>query len=126
MGVWTEWRGVLRVNADPQHLGFWCPGCKEMHVFAVPRWQFNGNYDRPTFTPSLKLSMGHHVTGVQLRPDGKCQWCEDAKEDGHESLCGICHLIMTDGQIAFCGDSTHPLAGKTVAMTVRPEREHDG
>ena len=34
---------------------FWCPGCKKIHPYQVPRWTFNGDMNKPTFTPSLKM-----------------------------------------------------------------------
>lgn len=76
---------------------FFCPGCNEVHPYRIARgkgegperpvWKFNGSLERPTFTPSLLCNQG--------RPD-------------------VCHLYLTDGQIIFCGDSHHALAGKTV------------
>lgn len=79
---------------------FHCPGCKGTHAYWLahakghdgPIWHFNGNQERPTFTPSLR---------VQSR---------------NESGDTVCHLFVTDGQIIYCGDSTHELAGKTVPM----------
>lgn len=71
---------------------FWCPGCKTNHLFDVrtdgghPNWTFNGDMERPTFSPSL-----HYPTQV-------------------------CHLFLRDGAIQFLGDCTHELAGKTVAL----------
>ena len=77
---------------------FWCPGCEMAHPYRVrtpdgrrPSWEFNGNEVRPTFTPSLL------VYGC-------------TPNDGN------CHLFVTDGQIAYCSDSAHALAGQTVPM----------
>jgi hypothetical protein len=76
---------------------FWCPGCKMTHPYRVrtpngrrPSWNFNGDGNRPTFTPSLLV--------YNCTPTGNC------------------HLLVTEGQIAYCNDSAHDLAGKTVAM----------
>ncbi len=71
---------------------FHCPGCECLHSYDVrtdggrPNWTFNGDFDRPTFSPSL------------LYPDR------------------ICHLFLTDGKIRFLGDCTHKLAGQVVEM----------
>ena len=71
---------------------FWCPGCETHHSYDVredggrPNWRFNGDMERPTFTPSL-----HY-------PDR------------------VCHLFLTDGRIQFLGDCTHKLAGQTVDL----------
>lgn len=35
------------------HYWFHCPGCECAHAFSVPRWNWNGSMDAPTFTPSL-------------------------------------------------------------------------
>lgn len=37
-------------------LMFWCPGCDGHHIVRTgsepgPRWGFNGDYERSTFTP---------------------------------------------------------------------------
>lgn len=74
-------------------LMFWCPGCECAHSFDMGRniWTFNGNYEAPTFTPSL------------LYRGGK-----------DERI--ICHLIVTSGRIQFCADCPHSLVGQNVAM----------
>ena len=53
---------------------FWCPACKELHPYIVKEgeWQFNGNWDKPSFTPSLKyddchLFVGSYYTYSDLR-----------------------------------------------------------
>jgi hypothetical protein len=121
MGNWTGWRGVLRINEDPQHIGFWCPGCETLHVYDE-RWKFDGNYDVPTFTPSLRTSTGHYVQGTPRMPDGRCGTCVRAQERGVKTICRMCHLFVTKGLIHFCRDSTHPMAGMTnVPMTVRDD-----
>lgn len=115
-------RGILR-TVEGGSLAFWCPGCNEAHVAAVgegsgPRWSFNGDYDRPTFTPSVLVRSGHYVPGQE----GKRCWCtynaEQAaagKEPG-PFKCSVCHSFVRDGQIQFLGDCTHSLAGQTVAL----------
>jgi hypothetical protein len=120
VGVWLEWRGVLRLNEYPQHIGFYCPACKTLHVFDE-RWTFDGDYDQPTFTPSLRTSSGHYVAGSQRRPDGKCGICESAKERGVQSICGMCHLNVTKGRVTFHADCTHDMAGQTAAMVAKPD-----
>lgn len=112
-------RGVLR-TAEGGRLLFWCPGCKEMHQVQTgngpgPRWGFNGDYDRPTFTPSVLIRTGHHVPGQ----NGKDCWCTyNAKHPDKPSRfkCSVCHSFVRDGQIQFLGDCTHELAGQTVPL----------
>lgn len=71
-------------------LGFWCPGCKEIH-FVDDRWTFNGDYDKPTITPSIKVT-----------------WFSGPEHTQH-----VCHSNITAGQIQMHADCTHELAGQT-------------
>ena len=81
---------------------FFCPGCKTIHGFRIvnydpnanpplPTWTFNGDLEKPTFSPSLLYQ----------------------KENGAKQRC---HLFMTNGELHFCGDSEHELAGKVVPI----------
>jgi hypothetical protein len=106
-------------------LGFWCPGCEGMHAIGTqlpgPVWTFDGNFEAPTFHPSIRVTSGHYCAGFQ--PGESC-WC--TFKDGHperQSIrfgCGCCHSFVKAGNIEFLADSTHALAGKTVPLTVRP------
>lgn len=70
---------------------FWCPGCGRSHPYDVPRWNFNGSMDKPSFTPSLLVNP-------------------------HEQA-NRCHLYVTDGKIQYLSDCFHGLAGQTVEMS---------
>lgn len=85
---------------------FHCPGCHcahgpTVHPLEEPlrsldkgqRWGFNGDLTKPTFTPSIKVTMPY-----KGKPDE------------------ICHSFVTDGNIQFLGDCTHALAGQTVRL----------
>ena len=87
-----------------EYFSFYCPGCKHEHVYTIQpdgiSWQFNGNMESPTFTPSL-LNRGmqkNTTTGIY-----------DIETDR-------CHLFVTDGKIIYCNDCHHELAGKTVEL----------
>lgn len=86
---------------------FWCPGCEEAHVVG-PSWTFNGDYDRPTFSPSIK------VTGKRKITDAEYDRIMAGEKLEIPDMC--CHSFIRDGQIEFLGDCTHPLAGQTVAL----------
>ena len=98
---------------------FRCPGCGNRHILPVgpgnggvyARWQFNGDLDRPTFTPSV-LASGSKIT---LDADGEWsgEWERDATGN---TIPYVCHSFVTDGRIQFLGDCTHALAGQTVDM----------
>lgn len=100
-------------------VGFWCPGCKEYHEVNVdsqsqPYWSFNGNYEKPTFSPSVMVRSGHFADGAS----GDC-WCNfENRFTGKKTTfkCGICHSFITDGKIQYLSDCTHELAGKTIEM----------
>lgn len=94
----------------------WCPGCEEMHV--LPNgWTFDGNVDRPTYSPSFKH------TGVAKRdtPEG---WVYP-RDDAGKPLPRCCHYFIRAGRIEFCADSTHPLAGQTVDLPALPAHLRD-
>lgn len=91
---------------------FVCPGCSRWHRISTrdanpyskyvnnyvncsnPNWTFNGDLEKPTFSPSLR-----------------CSWHE-----GEERKLCVCHSYIRDGKIEFLGDCTHFLAGKTVDL----------
>ena len=109
-------RGVLRTVEGGRYM-FWCPGCDEAHVVG-PSWTFNGNFDQPTFTPSIKVTS----TKIERGADGK--WTGEWVRDAHgTTIPEICHSFVTDGLIQFLGDCTHALADQTVALQPMPDEE---
>ena len=91
-------------NSTGGHYGhvFYCPGCQGEHVITtLPHpngWTFNGNEEKPTFTPSILVHAGR-------------KWVDGGAIDTPR-----CHSFVTDGRIQFLGDSTHALAGQTVDL----------
>ena len=96
---------------------FVCPGCEAfvkaknlppeiedvrlMATHVIPTtgphaWGFNGNLERPTFTPSILVHEVKHEDGTLYSPR--------------------CHSFVTDGRIQFLGDCGHSLAGQTVEL----------
>lgn len=94
-----------------------CPACKCAHPFDS-RWEFNGDYEKPTFKPSMHVSSGHYVSGIK---HDHC-WCTYNAEQiakGEKIApfsCGICHSFVTNGQIIFLSDCTHAMAGQIVGL----------
>ena len=83
----------------------WCPGCKSGHVYHVgnssgPTWSFNGNFEQPSFTPSMRRFTPAH--------DGEPEQTD-------------CHYFVTAGKILYCSDSRHSLSGQTVDLPPIPE-----
>ncbi|GAN52632.1 hypothetical protein ME121_6810 [Methylobacterium sp. ME121] len=119
--------GVLR-TANNGSVLFHCPGCDQPHAVRVvsdgskPCWGFNGDHERPAFSPSVLVTWGHHVPGAGGRGTGPhCQYGCDDPEDGNPACCGVCHSFVTDGRIQFLGDCTHALAGQTVPLSARDD-----
>lgn len=114
-------------TAPGRRVHFHCPGCEEVHGVTVDTpdgWGWNGDLERPTFTPSLLLTSGHYIDGW-TGPDCWCTYAEKHPEHGAVSFrCRRCHSFVTDGRIQFLSDSTHALAGQTVDLP--PWREDQG
>lgn len=72
--------------------GITCLACGCGHM--LKGWTFNGDLDKPTFTPSLL------VTGYLNK----------------ENPNGICHSFITNGEIQYLSDSTHAYAGGTIDL----------
>ena len=56
---------ILRNGTDGR-LTWWCPGCDHAHMIQTgagsgPRWGWNGNAEKPTFTPSVLVRTGRAV-----------------------------------------------------------------
>lgn len=108
---------VLR-GVEGNGLMFWCPGCDGAHVIYHgeghgPRWGWNGNADRPTFTPSILIQWDQWVppaTTQEMAARINSGEIVQTKEQR------ICHSFVTDGRIRFLSDCTHPLAGQTVDL----------
>ena len=96
-----------------------CPGCGEIHMLPVgpgnggvyPRWDFNGDVDKPTFGPSV-LARGH-----RLVRDAAGEWTGKWELDAAGNpIPYTCHSFVEDGRIRFLTDCTHALAGQTVGL----------
>ncbi len=88
--------GMMKIN---------CPGCGTVHTIYTKEsehnkvvWGFNGNLDKPTFTPSVRITWPH------------------TDEDGNKNN-ECCHFHIVDGRIEFCGDCTHALSGQVLELT---------
>lgn len=78
-------------------------------------WGYNGDAERPTFTPSVLVTSGHFMPSHD--PAKGC-YCTNPPptEDGWGFECARCHSFVTDGRIQFLDDCTHALAGQTVDL----------
>jgi hypothetical protein len=89
-GIVPEGEGIAYIFA--------CPGCGCCHYFAVRNddtgWEFNGNFESPTVSPSIRVNGG-----------------SDEYSKAHR-----CHLFLKEGKILYLDDCHHELRGKTVPM----------
>lgn len=88
--------GKLRDSGDGSIL-HWCPGCESLHLIQTQKPSPNGaiwRWDGDAESPTFTPSI---------------------------NIVGHCHYFISAGQIQFCGDSTHDLAGKTVPLPDLPE-----
>lgn len=92
----------------------WCPACEAYHAIAVDapqangaQWSFNGDFDKPTFSPSIKCFTVYDENDRPLPA-------------GQERV--LCHYHIKDGQIQFCKDNPHKLNGKTVPLPALEDR----
>jgi hypothetical protein len=74
---------------------FYCPGCAKRHTINET-WEFDGNYDAPTFSPSV-LTQGS-------------SWENRT-----------CHSFIRGGLIEYLTDCTHELAGQVVPLPKFPD-----
>jgi hypothetical protein len=94
---------------------FYCPGCNVYHCvwtanegYPHPVWDYNGDVERPTISPSLLVRWRH--------PKGYSN--ENPAPIGYDGpiVDEICHMFIKDGMIQYLSDCTHELAGKTIEL----------
>jgi hypothetical protein len=66
-----------------------CPACEYGHFFDLG-WTFNGDLEKPTFSPSMLVYGGHNTPR--------------------------CHSFVREGRIEYLSDCEHSMAGKTVDL----------
>lgn len=92
----------------------YCPGCNECHGIAVEKpfsngaqWQFDGNLEKPTFTPSINIRIGPF-------PDDHPRYPGKIK---------VCHYFLKEGRLQYLDDCTHDYKGQTIDLQPIPESE---
>lgn len=96
-----------RLRRGPDGYFWWCPACSRMHPLP-DGWKFDGDLERPTFSPSFKHTWRAFTSHTA---EGLGQG---------ERYNAVCHYILTAGQVAYCDDSSHAMAGKTIPMPHLP------
>ena len=107
------------IHAQCISYSFYCPGCASLnrpyscdaHAFFTSNpnpidtkcwkpqlnWDFNGDLDNPTFSPSL------------------LNWLDEP-----EHMAFRCHLFLREGKIHYCDDCSHSFAGKVIDLAEFP------
>jgi hypothetical protein len=82
-------------NASGELGGYlvYCKACKTHHLFDK-RWTFNGDFEKPTFSPSM-LSYGNKDRGGSLPR---------------------CHSFVRNGKIEYLNDCEHEYKGQTLEL----------
>lgn len=97
----------------------WCPACKQMHQL-LDSWWFNGNLESPTFTPSFKHSE------LQTIRDELGKWTGEWVLDSNGNpIPEICHYILTNGILNYCGDCTHSMSNQSIPLPDLPKEYQD-
>lgn len=140
----------------------WCPGCDQRHHFTVeildpeyrrpngspePVWQWDGNLEQPTFSPSMLAYSTVHLCEGEHEPV-VCEDPDNCGEKGHlilnaerggptpepedrvlghntphtrEPAWGNCHSFLRAGVWEFLSDCSHSMAGQNVPMVPLPD-----
>jgi len=82
----------------------WCPGCEEYHLFSTDKpnsrgakWSFDGNEQKPSFAPSMKISVEWSKTDAAMKDE-------------------TCHYFLTEGKLNYLPDTTHEFSGRTIDL----------
>lgn len=80
---------------EGEYLTHVCTGCDEEHLIPMwgsKPWEFNNDFEKPTLSPSVK----HTIKRADVTK--------------------ICHYFIKEGNIQYCSDCHHALAGKTLEL----------
>lgn len=83
-----------------------CKACHQ-HFIQTPRWSFNGDMEKPTFSPSVSETCN----------------AEDHPSYRKEAATSRCHFTITNGMIQYHGDCTHDLKGQTLPLEAWTEEQ---
>jgi hypothetical protein len=111
-----------------QQLMYWCQGCEQPHSisFAPGHWEWSGDLEKPTFSPSVLVRGGHYAES--FKPGDAC-WCtynaEAPPAERTRFKCGRCHTFIRNGMVEFLSDCTHQFAGQTLPLPDLPPHMQD-
>jgi len=104
-----------------------CLGCDNEHAINVdptvvhrnedgsvtphPCWTFNGDLDRPTFSPSLLVRSGKYAN-----PEWYAKLTSQERRDFADRISNVCHSYIVNGQIQYLHDCTHKYVNQTIEL----------
>ena len=92
----------IRVIEKATHWQIECPASQCIEIPRDGRWTFNGDFENPTFSPSINETRGKAgQTQAEFKADPN-PWRN--------------HVFIRDGYIQYLSDCTHELAGMTVQI----------
>jgi hypothetical protein len=102
----------------------WVPPGKERSPYHTRSsieayWTFNGNFELPSVTPSVKTISGHYGKPGQKRGNCYCDWLErypDAEPMSPAHHCYLCHFVLTNGMMSYAADCSHEYVNKVLAL----------
>lgn len=102
----------------------WTPPGKVRNPHYGPEhcWKFNGNLDKPSLIPSVKVCSGHYERN-RANPDHcYCNFRDRypnhaPMSDSPDARCYVCHFVLTNGVMQYGPDCTHMFKGKNMAVT---------
>ena len=115
---------TLPVSRDDKIVGYMimCPACSEGHCFyngnldGKPHWTFDGNVEKPTFSPSMLVRGHRYPSGGKFPSDEEYKRMMDGEDLSSEMIPYVCHSFVKEGKIQFLNDCTHKLKGQTVEL----------
>lgn len=82
---------IYDIGVHRNQLWFYCPGCKCVHAISTEIHKFNGDFDKPTFRPSVD-------SPERLKDKQRC------------------HAWITEGKIQYLHDCYHELKNQIVTL----------
>lgn len=93
------------------------PGMERSPYKYGASWQFNGDFEHPTFSPSILMRQGHFAHEPPVPGNCACDFNERyPDEEPWKWPCCRCHSFVRDGKIEFLSDCSHALAGQTTEL----------
>lgn len=116
------------VESRPGVYYHWCPACKQRHMIYVgepsstgKQWQINGDFDNLSMTPSMLIYSDVPDTSEFPLTELAARKIEGKIDKIPYHRITICHYIISEGKITYCGDCQHDYKGLTIEIPDIPQ-----